>query len=143
MSDDPVLSELLERCRRDHQAWINGDGSPYELPEDGTILGAVGGYSHGGVETAARQRAIAAQWRRGSGAIEYLNGGSDGDLAWLVFVERSSVEFIDDREGAEHRWDLRVTEVFRKADGAWGRIHRHADPFVDRQGLADVVSLFV
>lgn len=141
MPDDPILNELLERCRQDHQAWINGDGSRYELPEDGTILGAVGGYSHGGVETAGRQLAVAAQWRRGTGAIEYLNGGTDGAFAWLVFVERGSVEFVTDREGAGRRWDLRVTEIFRQVDGAWRRVHRHADPLVDRHGLAEVASL--
>jgi hypothetical protein len=141
MTDDPILSELLERCRQDHQAWMHGDGSRYELPEDGTILGAVGGYSHGGGETADRQRAVAAQWRRGTGAIEYLNGGTEGGIAWLVFLERGNVEFVTDPEGAERRWDLRVTEIFRKVDGAWRRIHRHADPLVDRQGLAEVASL--
>jgi hypothetical protein len=141
MTDNPILSELLERCRRDHQAWINGDGSHYELPEDGTILGAVGGYIHGGVETADLQRAVAAQWRRGTGTIEYLNGGTDGAVAWLVFVERGRVEFVTDREGAERRWDLRVTEIFREVDGVWLRIHRHADPLVDRRGLAEVSGL--
>jgi hypothetical protein len=34
--------------------WINGDGSGYAMPEDGTIMGAVGGYSFGGAETAER-----------------------------------------------------------------------------------------
>lgn len=47
MNDDAILSELLEGCRQDHQAWINGDRSRYELPEDGTIFGALGGCSHG------------------------------------------------------------------------------------------------
>lgn len=44
---DPVLLALLERCRRDVTAWINGNGSQYALPAEGTILGAVGGYSWG------------------------------------------------------------------------------------------------
>lgn len=141
MVDDQLLSELLERCRRDHQAWINGDGAPYELPDDGTILGAVGGYSHGGADTAQRQRAVAAQWRRETGTIEYLNGGTNGELAWLVFIERGTVELETDPEGVEHRWDLRVTEIFRRQADEWHRIHRHADPLVDRRGLGEVVSL--
>jgi hypothetical protein len=138
---DPVLSELLDVCRRDHQAWINGDGSHYELPPDGTILGAVGGFGHGGPGTAERQRAVASQWRRGSGTIELLNGGADGDLAWLSFLERSTVELVDDPEGSERRWDLRVTEIFRRSRRGWLRIHRHADPLVDRRGLAEVAGL--
>jgi hypothetical protein len=65
MTDHPILAELLERCRRDHAAWINGDGSPYALPENGSILGAVGGYGFGGPDTSEHQRSVAAAWRRG------------------------------------------------------------------------------
>lgn len=140
-SVDPVLSELLERCRRDHHAWINGDGAGYALPEDGTILGAIGGFSHGGHETAGRQRAVAGQWRKGSGTVEYLNGGRDGDVAWLVFVERAVVEFTSEPDGAARRWDLRVTEIFRRTAGKWERVHRHADPLVDRHAIVEVARL--
>jgi ketosteroid isomerase-like protein len=139
--DDPSLGQLLERCRRDHLAWINGDGSPYELPDDGTILGAVGGYSRGGPETGERQRALAARWRRGTGTIEFLDAGIGGDLAWLTFIERGSVELDTDPEGSERRWDLRVTEIFRRSDGVWHRVHRHADPLVDRRSLDEVTDL--
>ena len=131
----------MDQCRRDHAAWINGDGSQYELPVDGTILGAVGGFSLGGPTTSERQRAVAALWRRGAGSIEFLNGGTDGDLAWLTFVERASVELVADPEGSTRRWDLRVTEVFRRSAGRWERVHRHADPLVDRRGLEDVAQL--
>jgi hypothetical protein len=141
MTNDTTLSELLERCARDHQAWINGDGSGYELPEDGTILGAIGGHSAGGAETGRRQMAVAAQWRRGTGTIEFINGGVEGDLAWLAFIERSRIELVSDPEGFERRWDLRVTELFRRADGAWHRLHRHADPLVDRRPLTEVAAL--
>ena len=141
VTDQAILSELLERCRVDHAAWINGDGSHYELPADGTILGAVGGFSHGGPETAARQRSVAEAWRRGSGTIEFLSGGANDDLAWLTFIERGSVELASDPEGTSRRWDLRVTEVFRRSDGAWERVHRHADPLVDRHGLEAVADL--
>jgi len=137
--EEDVLEVLLSRCRNDHMAWINGDGSPYALPEDGTIMGAVGGYSRGGPTTAARQSAVASQWRRGLGEIEFVNGGVHGDVAWLVMVERSRVLVGDD--SAERRWDLRVTEIFRRRDGTWERVHRHADPLVDRRTVTEVVAL--
>jgi hypothetical protein len=138
-ADDPVIAELLTRCQRDHHAWINGDGSPYELPDDGSILGAVGGYSLGGADTLHRQRAVARQWRSGTGSVELVNAGRGDDLAWLVMIERATVELVDEHE--RRRWDLRSTEIFRLVDGTWQRVHRHADPLVDRRGLADVVHL--
>lgn len=137
--DDPVIAELLARCGRDHHAWINGDGSPYELPDDGSILGAVGGYSLGGPETLERQRAVARQWRSGIGSVELVNAGRTDDLAWLVMIERSTVELVDEHE--PRRWDLRSTEIFRLVGGTWERVHRHADPLVERRGLNDVVHL--
>ena len=136
---DGVLGELLARCRQDHLAWINGDASGYALPEHGTILGGVGGYSYGGADTAARQTAVAAQWRAGSGEVEFLNGAVTDELAWLSFIERATVRFGDDP--AEKRWDLRVTEVFQRDSGGWNRVHRHADPLVDRRSVAEAASL--
>lgn len=101
----------------------------------------MGGFGGGVPDTAKRQLAAAAQRRRRSGTIEFVNGGVDGDLAWLVFVERNVVEFVDDPEGFQRRWDLRVTEIFLRADGDWTRVHRHADPLVDRRSLTDVAAL--
>ena len=138
MSDE-LLDELLERCRRDHDAWINGDGSPYALPDDGTIAGAVGGWSRGGEETNERQRAVAAQWQEGEGSVELVNGGVSGDVAWLLMIERARVVLAG--EALERRWDLRVTEVFRRTVDGWERVHRHADPLVDRRPVADVAEL--
>lgn len=141
IGSDLILQELAEQCRRDHAAWIIGDGSPYALPEDGTIRGAVGGFSYGGEETTERQRGVSAQWQSGSGEVELINGGVSGDVAWLVMIERARVNFVEDPPGLERRWDLRSTEVFRRRDHRWERIHRHADPLVDRRPLADNAQL--
>jgi ketosteroid isomerase-like protein len=137
MKDDEVLAELQARSRRDHLAWINGDASGYALPDDGTIFGGIGGHSTGGPTTAQRQSDVARQWVSGSGDVEFVNGGVSGDLAWLAFIERAVVR----GEDAERRWELRVTEVFRKSEGGWERVHRHADPLVDRRPLSEVAAL--
>lgn len=140
MRSDPVLDSLLDRCRRDHRAWINGDASGYGLPDDGTIMGAVGGWSRGGATTAEIQGKVAAQWASGSGEVELVDGAVVGDIAWLAMVERATVVFTGD-DVTERRWDLRVTEVFRRTDDGWERVHRHADPLVDRRPLPLVAAL--
>jgi ketosteroid isomerase-like protein len=35
---------------------------------------------------------------------------------------------------------LRVTHIFRKEDGAWKMIHRHADPLIDKTAPATVLK---
>jgi ketosteroid isomerase-like protein len=133
------LGRLFERCRADHWSWINGDAGPYVLPEDGSILGAVGGFSLGGSDTASRQQSVAAQWLSGTGDLEFVNGAVSGDTAWLAMIERARVVFK--RDVGEQRWDLRVTEVFRRVGDGWERVHRHADPLVDRRSVASAVQL--
>lgn len=78
MTNDAILLQLLDECRRDHDAWINGDGSRYGFPDDGTILGAVGGHSRSGAETSQRQNAVAAQWRRGRSSTREGSCNSPG-----------------------------------------------------------------
>lgn len=136
---DPTLRDLFERCRRDHHAWINGDGASYALPDDGTILGGIGGWARGGPATAERQASVARQWVSGDGTLEFVNGGVHGDMAWIAMVERASVVFAG--QAASRRWDLRVTEVFRRTEAGWERVHRHADPLVDRQDLTRLLDL--
>ena len=137
--DDLVLVELLERCRRDHRLWINGDAGGYELPARGTIFGGVGGQSFGGPETLNRQRSVARQWKSGQGGADYVSGFRNDDFACLVMIERATVAFVD--ENAPRRWDLRVTEIFQREGTEWQRVHRHADPLVDRHALADLFAL--
>ena len=139
-SSSPVLEELLARCRRDHHAWINGDGSPYALPDEGSIMGALGGAFRGGRDTLERQLRSARQWQSGHGDVELVNGGVAGDLAWLVMLERATVSFSEQPEES-CRWDLRVTEIFRRVGDGWERVHRHADPLVDFRPLAEVRKL--
>ena len=136
---DAVLATLLGQARRDHTRWINGDASGYSIPADGTILGAVGGFAFGGADTAERQASVAAQWLRGTGDVELLNGGVSSDVAWLTFVERSHVLLRG--EERERRWDLRVTEIFRRVGDDWERVHRHADPLVERRSVAAAADL--
>jgi len=43
--------------------------------------------------------------------------------------------------GTACRWDLRVTKLFERRRGEWVRVHRHADPLVERRLLAEVLTL--
>ena len=139
--DEPenVVEQLLARCRRDHALWINGDPSGYVLPEDGTLMGALGGSTRGGGFTANLQGKANSMWESGSGEVELVAGGVRDGIAWLVMIERGSVKFVG--RDTPTRWDLRVTELFRKNGDDWERFHRHADPVVDGHQLDDLLPL--
>jgi hypothetical protein len=46
-----------------------------------------------------------------------MDGGVSGGFAWLVMIERASVLFASRTDAA--RWDLRVTELFRRNGDSW------------------------
>ena len=134
-----TIEELLAACGRDHAAWINGDPSGYVLPEDATLMAAMGGVGHGGLGTAQRQRQGNSAWESGTGEIELVDAGVREDIAWLVMIERAQVKFAGRTTPA--RWELRVTELFRRgSDDQWERFHRHADPLVDVHALDEMVA---
>ena len=85
---EDVIEQLLARCRRDHAAWINGDASGYVLPDDASLMGAMGGTSRGGERMAQRQRYASSMWESGSGDVELVAGGVHADVAWLVMIEQ-------------------------------------------------------
>jgi hypothetical protein len=136
---EDTIESLLAVCRRDHAAWINGDPSGYVLPEDATVMAAMGATGRGGLRTSQRQRQGNSMWESGSGDVQLVDGGAREGIAWLVMIERAQVKFKGRPEPA--RWDLRVTELFRKTDSGWERFHRHADPLVDLHSLDEMLAL--
>ena len=77
---------------------------------------------------------LAATAFRPSGAhvdFDYLVKDIQGRLAYTVAIERSSVLYAGKTERQPQI--LRVTMLFRRDQGAWKIIHRHADTMVDLQ----------
>jgi ketosteroid isomerase-like protein len=64
-------------------------------------------------------------------AIEVVAAGASGDLGYIAAIERTTAS-IGGRPPAPYA--LRVTTVFRREDGEWKVVHRHADPVADDGG---------
>jgi hypothetical protein len=60
-------------------------------------------------------------------------------LLVLVMIERNQVTF--ERRTQPHAWTLRTTQVFRRDDDRWVRLHRHADPLLSRRSLEATLAL--
>lgn len=117
--------------------FINGDPTLWKQNashrDDATIFGAFGGHEKGWNEVGARYDWASSQFKD-SGAtqkIEYLNTSVSGDLAFTITIERQEQVRMGNQEKPAPR-ALRVTQIFRKEDGAWKLLHRHADPLVER-----------
>ena len=62
--------------------------------------------------------------------IEYINIVVSGDLAFTVAIG-SVVQGATTNE--KNHPPVRVTEIFRKENGAWKLLHRHADPLIEKK----------
>jgi len=65
------------------------------------------------------------RFRTGEINYESITCGTSGDLAYSVGIERGRVTVVDQDTPGE--MVLRVTHLFRRENGRWKVIHRHAD----------------
>jgi uncharacterized protein (TIGR02246 family) len=140
-NDDPVVRELFERTLAAQRAWVRGDASGYEemfSPDQLTIFGPFGGPVLRGRTPGAAAR-VAGLFSDGTADIELIVAIVAGDVVCLVMVERCEASFAG-VEGRQ-RWDLRTTQVYRRTDGHWHIIHRHAEPLVEARDLRETLAL--
>lgn len=56
--------------------------------------------------------------------FEVVAAGASGDMAYVVGYEHNEVKV----DGEARTYTLRATHVYRREDGEWRIVHRHADP---------------
>jgi ketosteroid isomerase-like protein len=141
---DAGLKTFLRRFEAGLNDFINGDATLWKENasklEDAAIMGAWGAYEKGWGEAGPRYDWAAARFIS-SGAqvqIEYLAAGASGDLAYTIAIERSNALIVDQRERAPMA--LRVTHLFRKENGEWKLLHRHADPLIHKTASGTVLQ---
>jgi ketosteroid isomerase-like protein len=63
--------------------------------------------------------------------VEYLSIVAGTDLAYTVGIERSEAILGDAKKTAPRV--LRSTQIFKKENGEWKLLHRHADPLIEKK----------
>lgn len=136
---DDFLAAVLPRQRTAENALVNGDAGPrrafWSNVEPVTILGAAR-------DALNRQEVEGVfDWLEtlfSAGAVEYevIAAGASGDLGYIVGYERTGASIAGEQQPA---WELRVTLIFRREDGEWRAVHRHADPRVGGQPAVERV----
>lgn len=141
---DPSLRAFLPQFEEGTNGFINGDPTLWKQNashrDDTMIIGAWGAYEKGWDEVGPRYDWAAARFTE-SGAkvqVEYLASAVSGDLAYTVAIERSEVRLVDQDKPVPMA--LRVTHLFRKEEGAWKLILRHADPLMGKTAPATVLQ---
>lgn len=127
MSDKREFEQFLERCIDGLKHQVSGHSGPFlevwSHSDDVAILGAVGSHAEGwdNVRRHLLGASQALDWT--SLAVERLLTVRTGDLAVTVMLEHMA------RDGDEEprARTLRATQAYRRDDGEWRLIHRHAN----------------
>ena len=137
-SSDPDFQAFLARWEAAQSRFINGDPTLWKQNsshrDDATILGAFGGYGEKGWDAVGKRYDWASSQYKAGGAtlkVEYVSILVSGDFAYTVGIERQEGARLGDQNPA--RRALRATQIFRRENGAWKLLHRHADPLVEKK----------
>ncbi len=125
-----TFKEFTKHREQAAKAYVRGDGSrldalvphkgsaSFHSPRGDTVVGA-----H---DVAARYLADAQTFHsNGTTELEVVQQANDSDLGFWTGFQTATVQIGDAPHRVEMR--LRVTEIFRRLDGEWRLIHRHAD----------------
>jgi ketosteroid isomerase-like protein len=112
------------------QAYVRGDGGKLDalVPHDGnaSFHSPRGDTVVGAPDVASRYLSDAKSFHsNGTTQLEVIQRACDGDLGFWTGIQIAQVQIGDASHAVQMR--IRVTEVFRKIDGEWRLIHRHAD----------------
>lgn len=125
---DAFLADMLPRREVAVRQLCAGEPALWEAlwsPRDPvTLFGALRSESGwDGVRGALRRVASRFSGLHGDEEFELVAADVHGDLAYTVGLEHKTAVF----DGASATYTLRVTHVFRREDGEWRIVHRHAD----------------
>ena len=124
---EDFLEDMLPRQLAAERAIHNGDVQPrlalWSRDEPVTLFGAKLSGS-GWTELSAMFDTVAS-WFTDSVDYDFelVAAGANGDLAYTVGFEHNNVKV----DGQPRTYTLRVTHVYRREDGQWKIVHRHAD----------------
>jgi ketosteroid isomerase-like protein len=127
----PTLAQVIEQYHRALDAFVKGDPEPdkrlYSRRDDVTLANPLGPPNRGWTQVEAAMERAASQLRDGEVlTFERISEYATADLAYIVEIERYRMKVGgSDEIGAS---SLRVTTIFRREDGEWRIVHRHADP---------------
>jgi ketosteroid isomerase-like protein len=130
MSDTYDFDQFMKERIRAADAYVQGDVAPLEamvtLVDPATFFGPNGAQVIGADAVRSRFAKDAGNFAPGGeNRIEILQSGSSGDVGYWVGLQHAVAHLRG--APAPVPMTLRVTELFRREQGAWKLAHRHAE----------------
>lgn len=137
------FDQLIEQQHLALDAFAKGDDGPlaalWSRADDVTLGNPFGPFVRGFEQVAETMKRAAAHYRDGEASgFEQLAKHVAEDVAYIVEVERLNAKM----GGGEDVMPvaLRCTSIFRREDGNWRLVHRHADPITTPQPAESVIQ---
>jgi ketosteroid isomerase-like protein len=129
MEDDGFDAFFAERARA-AEAYVKGNGGLLDTlvahQGDATFFSPQRDVATGAVTVARRYLNDAKAFRpNGTTRFDVLHKAVGVDLAFWTGFQIATVQIGEMPKPTQMK--IRVTEIFRKIDGAWKLVHRHAD----------------
>jgi len=110
-----------------------------EITSNSPWCGPFGGEATVGAVAWNQRSAVAVRnFKNGRSSLKLIQHYASGDLLVLVLLEEQRADIASH---ADHPWSLRVTQVYRREDGAWKLLHRHADPLTRSRSVERALAL--
>lgn len=134
---------VMERYHQALDAFVIGDPNPvqklFSRREDVTLANPLGPPVRGWNKVKEATERAASQIRDGEPCrYESLSEYVSEELAYNVEIERTRAKVGGAQEVAPI--SLRVTTIFRREDGEWRIVHRHADPITAPQSVGSILE---
>lgn len=137
------FEQAIEASHRALDLIARGDPSGffdlYTGRDDATLANPFGPPARGRSQVEEAGNRAAANYRDGR-AIDFENFAKcmTGELAYILEIERFETKVGGSDQVSNVA--LRVTSIFRREDGAWKLVHRHADPITVSRPAASVIQ---
>jgi ketosteroid isomerase-like protein len=139
----PDLQELLERYQEALHAVVRGDTESqkrlWSRRDDVTLANPILPPARGWADVELALDRAVSQLREGEPVqFERISQYATQDLGYVLWIERTRLKM----GGADEMRpiSLRVTTIFRREDGDWRIIHRHADPITTPRPVESIAT---
>jgi len=129
------FEQFMKRREEVARAYVRGDAAPLgqivTRVSPATFFGPQGGYREGAKEVSSTYEHDAGSFEPGGDSrFQILQMGASDGVAYWVGFQRATARMHGKTEAIP--FNLRVTEIFRREDGEWKMVHRHADSLMSK-----------